>query len=78
MSEETSEFVWFWGTTALLAVALYFPVGRFIWVKQVRRLEKKLQRDATGEERDALRRKTRMVSVLIVIVFAFLFNKTLL
>ncbi len=78
MSGDTGQFVWFWGTTALLAVALYFPVGRFIWVKQVRRLEKKLERDATSEERNALRRKTRLISGLIVIVFAFLFNKTLL
>ncbi len=78
MSEESGQFIWFWGTTALLAVALYFPVGRFIWVKLVRRLEKKLERDATSEERQAARRRTRFISGLIVIVFAFLFNKALL
>ena len=78
MSEETGQFVWFWGTTALLAVALYYPVGKFIWVKRVRRLEKELKRDVTNEERDALKRRTRIISSLIVIVFAYLFNKALL
>lgn len=78
MPSTLTQFYWFWGTTAVLAAALYFPVYRIIWVMRVRRLERKLERQSTGEERENLRRNTRLISAVIVICFAYLFNKVLL
>ena len=78
MQNQTSSFIWFWGTTAVLAVALFFPVSRMIWVWRVRRAEKKLERSITDEEREELRGKTRLIAAIIVICFAYFFNRTLL
>ena len=77
MPTTPAQFYWFWGTTAGLTAALYFPVYRIIWVLRVRRLEKKLERKSTDEERETLRQKTRLISAVIAICFAYLFNKTL-
>ncbi len=77
MSSETAAFVWFWGTTAVLAVALYFPVHRLIWVVRVRRAERQAGKTLSEAEREELRRGTRLIAAVITIGFAFLFNRTL-
>lgn len=71
---EMGKFIWYWGTTVVLAIALYFPVSRFVWVKRVRRLEKGLGRESTEEERYAVKYKTRLIAALIAVSFAYLFN----
>lgn len=78
MSSETGQFFWFWGSGALLAVALYFPANRLITVARIRRAERKLERQTTETERDEIRRKTRIISTVIVICFAFFFNRMIL
>ncbi len=62
----------------MLAVALYFPANRLITVARIRRAEKKLERQTTDAEREEIRRKTRLISAVIVVCFAFFFNRTLL
>ena len=74
---ESGRFLWYWGTTALLAAALYFPVLRFIVVKRVRRLEREQKRESTAEEREATRKKSRLIAVLIAVAFAYMFNTAL-
>ena len=66
--------VWFWTTTWLLAILLYWPVHRLIWVMRVRRLEARTGNKPTDEEIEALRLRTRLVTGLIVITFAYIFN----
>ena len=61
----------------MLAVALYFPVLKMIWVMRVRSMERKLKRETTAEEREAARLRARMFTGVIVITFAFLFNRVL-
>ena len=78
MSASTASLAWFWITTWLLAILLYFPVHRLIWVMRVRRLETRTGAKATEEEVTALRLKTRLVAGLIVITFAYLFNHVVL
>jgi hypothetical protein len=73
-----AQLAWYWGTTVVLALLLFFPVSRLIWVGRVRRLERKLGRQATPEEREPLRRSSRIVAAVIAITFAFLYNRTLL
>lgn len=74
IDSETSTFIWYWGTTAVLAIALYFPVLRLVLVKRVRRLEKELKRKSTGEERQATKKKSRLIAALIAVSFAYIFN----
>ncbi len=68
--------MWFWLTTLVLAVALFFPVNKMVWVVSVRRMERKLARVTTDEEREKLRRRSRILTSIIVVTFAFLFNST--
>ncbi len=74
MSASTVSLVWFWITTWLLAILLYFPVHRLIWVMRLRRLEARTGNKATDEEVAALRLRTRLVAGFIVLSFAYLFN----
>ena len=78
MAASSPSLVWFWITTWLLALLLYFPVHRLIWVMRVRRLEARTGNKPTGEEVEALRVRTRIVTGLIVITFAYLFNHVVL
>lgn len=72
------QHVYFWGTTLLLAVLLYFPVVKLIWVRRVRKLERRLGRTGNEEERQAERRRARMIGGIVAITFAFIFNRALL
>ncbi len=49
-----------------------------IWVLRVRRMERKLGRQATEQERAEIRRRTRVIAAFIVIAFAYFFNQVLL
>jgi len=69
---------WFWGSAIGLSLALYYPVTRFVWVIRVRRFEKKNDRQTTAEERQVLLRQSRFISILVVLLFAFLFTRTLI
>ena len=72
------QHIYFWGTTMLLAVLLYFPVVKLIWVRRVRKLERRLGRTGNEEERQAERRRARMIGGIVAITFAFIFNRALL
>ncbi len=78
MSSSGPSLAWFWITTWLLAILLYFPVHRLIWVMRVRRLEARTCNKPSGEEVEALRLKTRIGAGLIVLTFAYLFNHVVL
>ncbi len=78
MSSSGPSLAWFWITTWLLAILLYFPVHRLIWVMRVRRLEARTGNKPAGEEVEALRLKTRIVAGFIVLTFAYLFNHVVL
>ena len=57
--------------TAALALALFFPVHRLIWVIYVRRAQHK----GGGDEADRtrLRKRARVTAVLICLVFAYIY-----
>ena len=58
----------------LLAALLFFPVSRLIWVMSVRRLERRRKRRLEEAERDAQLRRARVIAVIVVLAFSFLFN----
>ena len=61
-----------------LAVLLFFPTTKLIWVSRVRSQERKLKRPTTEDERRDLRRTARVLAALIAVTFAFLYNRTLI
>lgn len=77
MDAPTGALVWYWGTTVLLAVLLFFPVRNLIWVWRVRGMERRLGRPGSAEERAAERRRAGLLGGVIAITFAFLFNRVL-
>lgn len=78
MPQESFQAFWFWGSAIVLALALYYPVTRFVWVIRVRRFERKNDRQTTAEERQLVLRQSRFISIPIVLFFAFLFTRTLI
>lgn len=60
-------------SAAVLAILLYFPVSRLVWVFSVRRLEKKKQNPATDQEISFQRKRARVLTIPIVIIFSCIF-----
>ena len=74
--DENSVQLWYWGSSLVLALLLFFPVEKMLWVLRIRSAERRLKRATNQEERDEERRKARSISGIIVISFSFLFNYT--
>ncbi len=49
VAAQTGRFIWFWGTTAVLAVLLYFPLNRVITVMRIRGAKEKPERIRTTQ-----------------------------
>ena len=62
----------------LLAVLLFFPVSKMIWVLSVRRLQYKTGRQLESAEIEGQRRRARIIGLLLVLIFSYLFNLQLL
>ena len=70
--------VWRWVSSLILAVLLFMPAKRLIFVQKVRRAEGKLKRRLTEDERKDIERRTIPVTAFIVILFSFLFNSIIM
>jgi hypothetical protein len=69
----TAQYDWLW--TLVLAVLLYFPVRRLIWVLYVRRAERDGNED--GTRRAALKRRAGFTAALLCFVFSYIYVLTL-
>lgn len=67
----TSFFLFCW---VALAALLFLPVSRLIWVMSVRRIERRRGSALPETERGAQLRRARVLAVLVVLAFSFLFN----
>ena len=56
----------------VLSVALFFPVRQLIWVLYVRK-KQKTQREVTENEKKNLKKRANFTSVLLCIVFSYLY-----
>ena len=56
----------------LLSVALFFPVRQLIWVLYVRK-KQKMQKEVSDEEKKNLKKRATLTSVLLCIVFSYLY-----
>jgi hypothetical protein len=62
----------------LLALLLFFPVSKIIWMMSCRRLHRKLNRELTGDEMQGQKQRARIIATLLVLVFSYFFNSSLL
>ena len=58
--------------TILLSVVLFFPVRQLIWVLYVRK-KQKTQKSVSEEEKISLKKRATLTSVLLCIVFSYLY-----
>ena len=56
----------------LLSIALFFPVRQLIWVLYVRKKQKS-QTTVSEEERKVLKKRATFTSILLCIVFSYLY-----
>jgi len=64
----------FYPAVIVLALMLFFPVSRVIWVLSVRRKERKLGHQLSSDEASGQLARARFIAILLVIVFSWLFN----
>ena len=69
---------YFWFSVLLLAVLLFFPVSRLIWVLSVRRAQRKLGRELDQGEVQGQLKRARFVGALLALVFSYLFTLNLI
>lgn len=74
MSPWTSYWLW----VAALAVALFFPVSKLVWVLSVRRLERRLGHPLSEPDRHGQLNRARFVAIVVCVAFSALFNYHLL
>ena len=60
----------FW--VVVLTTALFFPVRKLIWVLYVRKKQKS-QKTVSDEERKVLKKRATFTSILLCIVFSYLY-----
>ena len=56
----------------VLSVALFFPVRQLIWVLYVRKKQKS-QKTVSNDEKKSLKKRATLTSVLLCIVFSYLY-----
>ena len=56
----------------LLSTVLFFPVRKLIWVLYVRK-KQKTQQSVSEEEKNSLKKRATFTSVLLCIVFSYLY-----
>ena len=68
---------YFFVSFLVLALVLFFPVSKLIWVLSVRRLQRKERRELSSAELNGQLNRARMLAVVVSLVFSYLFNLTL-
>ena len=56
----------------VLSVAIFFPVRQLIWVLYVRKKQKS-QKEVSDDEKKVLKKRATLTSVLLCIVFSYLY-----
>ena len=62
----------------VLALLLFFPISKLIWVMSVRRLQRKLNRELNETELAGQMTRARFVSIFVSLLFSYLFNLNLI
>ena len=68
-------YMWYFLISVLvLAVLLFFPLSKLIWVLSVRRLQRKLNRELDAAELAGQMTRARFISIFVSLIFSYLFN----
>ena len=62
----------------VLALLLFFPITKLIWVISVRRLQRKLNRELNESELAGQMTRARFISIFVSLLFSYLFNLNLI
>jgi len=62
----------------ILALLLFFPITKLIWVISVRRLQRKLKRELNESELAGQMTRARFISIFVSLLFSYLFNLNLI
>ena len=62
----------------VLALLLFFPITKLIWVISVRRLQRKLNREINESELAGQMTRARFISIFVSLLFSYLFNLNLI
>jgi hypothetical protein len=69
---------YFYFSVLILAILLFLPVSKMIWVISVRRLQRKSGRELSTAEIEAQKRRSRFIALLLLLPFSWFFNYGLL
>ena len=61
-------------SVTLLALLLYYPVNKLIFILSVRRYEKKIGNSLSDEELKGQLIRSRFITIILIIIFSSLFN----
>jgi hypothetical protein len=73
-----SPWIHYWLSVLVLAVLLFWPASKLVWVLSVRRLERKLGRTLADDERHCQFTRARLLAAIFCLAFSLLFNYQLL
>ena len=62
----------------ILTLLLYYPVNKLIFVLSVRRLEKKTGKNLSNMEKSGQLKRSRFISIILILIFSCLFNINIL
>lgn len=62
----------------ILTLLLYYPVNKLIFVLSVRRLEKKTGNNLSNMEKSGQLKRSRFISIILILLFSCLFNINIL
>lgn len=69
-----TQYLWFFGWSALLTAMLFVPVSKLMWTLSVRRQERKLGRKLDSAEMAGQLRRARFIAFFVIVPFALMFN----
>ena len=62
----------------ILALLLYYPVNKMIFVLSVRRLERKIGKHLNDDQKNGQLNRSRFISIILILFFSCLFNINIL
>ena len=62
----------------ILALLLYYPVNKMIFVLSVRRLERRIGKQLNDDQKSGQLKRSRFISIILILCFSCLFNINIL
>ena len=62
----------------ILALLLYYPVNKMIFVLSVRRLERRISKQLNEDQKNGQLKRSRFISIILILCFSCLFNINIL